>query len=193
MPRKPIPASEPLPSELQERLDVFKKYTAEHAMLSRKDDAVTQAVWEPGGFAFLLLSGPTGVGKSELLRGVTHRMQARAQVLIPGDRLPLPVVLVETPAPFTYREWYERVLLALDEPIIEELIYREVGTSPNGKKSTSGRASAKPLVRHQNCVGRLRSLLPNGKCRRFSSTKHTISWPMERRKISSGAGIGSNR
>jgi len=147
MPRKPIPASEPLPSELQERLDVFKKYTAEHAMLSRKDDAVTQAVWEPGGFAFLLLSGPTGVGKSELLRGVTHRMQARAQVLIPGDRLPLPVVLVETPAPFTYREWYERVLLALDEPIIEELIYREVGTSPNGKKSTSGRgrASAKPL------------------------------------------------
>jgi AAA domain len=142
MPRKPIPASEPLPSELQERLDAFKKYTAEHAMLSRKDDAVTQAVWEPGGFAFLLLSGPTGVGKSELLRGVTHRMQARAQVLIPGDRLPLPVILVETPAPFTYREWYERVLLALDEPIIEELTYREVGTSTNGKKSTSGRVRA---------------------------------------------------
>jgi AAA domain len=147
MPRKSIPASEPLPLELQERLDAFKKYTAEHAMLSRKDDALTQAIWEPGGFAFLLLSGPTGVGKSELLRGVTHRMQARAQVIIPGDRLPLPVVLVETPAPFTYREWYERVLLALDEPIIEELIYREVGTSTNGKKTTSGRgrASAKPL------------------------------------------------
>lgn len=103
MPRKPIPASEPLPPVLQERLDVFKKYTAEHAMLSRKDDALTQAVWEPGGFAFLLLCGPTGVGKSEFLRGVTHRMQTRAQVLIPGDRLPLPVILVETPAPFTYR------------------------------------------------------------------------------------------
>ena len=29
------------------------------------------------------------------------------------------------------REWYERVLLALDEPIIEEVIYREVGTSLN--------------------------------------------------------------
>src|SRR6266566_1441812 len=147
MPRKPIPASEPLPSALQERLDVFKKYTAEHAMLSRKDEAVTQAVLEPGGFAFLLLCGPTDVGKSELLRGVTHRMQARAQVLIPGERLPLPVVLVETPAPFTYREWYERVLLALGEPIIEEVTYREVGTSLNGKKSTSGRgrASAKPL------------------------------------------------
>jgi hypothetical protein len=139
MPRKLIPASEPLPPVLQERLDVFKKYTAEHAMLLRIDDALTQAVWEPGGFAFLLLSGPTGVGKSELLRGVTHRMQARAQVIIPGDRLPLPVVLVETPAPFTYREWYERVLLALDEPIIEELIYREVGTSANGKKTTPGR------------------------------------------------------
>jgi len=122
-------------------------YSAEHAMLLRKDDALTQAVWEPGGFAFLLLSGPTGVGKSELLRSVTHRMQARAQVIVPGERLPLPVILVETPAPFTYREWYERVLRALDEPIIVEVTYREVGISANGKKATSGRGrtSAKPL------------------------------------------------
>lgn len=99
--RKSIPASEPLPQDLQGRLDAFKNYTAEHAMLLQKDDALTQAVWEPGGFAFLLLSGPTGVGKSELLRSVTHRMQARAQVIVPGERLPLPVILVETPAPFT--------------------------------------------------------------------------------------------
>lgn len=147
MRRSPIPASEPLPEALQERLESFKKYTAEHAMLLRKDDALTQRIWEPGGFAFLLLSGPTGVGKSELLRVVTHRMQTRAQVVTPGDRLPLPVILVETPAPFTYREWYERVLRALDEPIIEEVTYREVGISPNGKKAPSrrGHASSKPL------------------------------------------------
>jgi len=135
MPRKkPIPSSEPLPPLLQTRLDVLKAHTADHAMLLRLDDALTQAIWEPGGFAFLLLYGPTGVGKSELLRGVT-----------PGDRLPLPGVLVETPAPFTLREWYERVLRALDEPIIEEPTYREVGTSPNGKRTTSGRGGAKPL------------------------------------------------
>jgi hypothetical protein len=54
----------------------------------------------------------------------------------------LPVILVETPAPFTLREWYERVLRALDEPFIEEVTYREVGTSPNGKKATSGRGRA---------------------------------------------------
>ncbi len=137
--RKPIPPSEPLPTALQERLETFKKYTVEHAMLIRKDDELTQRIWEPGGFAFLLLSGPTGVGKSELLRVVTHRMQTRAQVVTPGDRLPLPVILVETPAPFTYREWYERVLRALDEPFIEEVTYREVGTSLNGKKMTAGR------------------------------------------------------
>lgn len=147
MPRKRIPPSEPLPPELQERLEVFKRYTIEHAMLIRKDDELTQRIWEPGGFAFVLLSGPTGVGKSELLRVITRRMQTRAQVTTPGDRLPLPVILVETPAPFTYREWYERVLRALDEPFIEEVIYREVGISPNGKKATSGRgrASTKPL------------------------------------------------
>jgi hypothetical protein len=115
-------------------------------MLIRKDDDLTQRIWEPGGFAFLLLSGPTGVGKSELLRVVTHRMQTRVQVVTLGERLPLPVILVETPAPFTYREWYERVLRALDEPFIEEVIYREVGTSPNGKKAISGRGrtSTKP-------------------------------------------------
>jgi hypothetical protein len=147
MRRSLIPPSEPLPVDLQERLEVFKKYTVEHAVLIRKDDELTQRIWEPGGFAFLLLSGPTGVGKSELLRVVTHRMQTRAQVITVGERLPLPVILVETPAPFTYREWYERVLRALDEPFIEEVIYREVGTSPNGKKAATGRgrASTKPL------------------------------------------------
>lgn len=88
MPRKSIPPSEPLPADLQERLEVFKKYTVEHAMLIRKDDELTQRIWEPGGFAFLLLSGPTGVGKSELLRVVTHRMQTRAQVVTLGERIP---------------------------------------------------------------------------------------------------------
>jgi AAA domain len=132
----------PWAEALQERLEVFKKYTVEHAMLIRKDDELTQRIWEPGGFAFLLLCGPTGIGKSELLRVVTHRMQTRPQVVIPGDRLPLPVIFVETPAPFTLREWYERVLRALDEPFIEEVTYREVGTSPNGKKATSGRGRA---------------------------------------------------
>jgi AAA domain len=154
MPRKkPIPSSEPLPPLLQARLESLKAYTVDHGMLLQTDDALTQAIWEPGGFAFLLLYGPTGVGKSELLRSVTCRMQSRAQVVTPGDRLPLPVVLVETPAPFTLREWYERVLRALDEPIIEEPTYREVGTSPNGKRTASGRGSAKlldeaPELRH---------------------------------------------
>jgi hypothetical protein len=38
-------------------------------------------------------------------------------------------------------------ILALDEPIIEELTYREAGTSLNGKKTTSGRGrtSTKPM------------------------------------------------
>jgi AAA domain len=142
MRRSPIPASEPLPEALQERLEVFKKYTVEHAMLTRKDDELTQRIWEHGGFAFVLLCGPTGIGKSELLHVVTHRMQTRPQVVPPGDRLPLPVIFVETPAPFTLREWYERVLRAMDEPFIEEVTYREVGTSPNGKKATSGRGRA---------------------------------------------------
>src|SRR5260370_761554 len=131
MPRKLILPSEPLPANLQERLEALKKYTVEHAMLIRKDDELTQRIWEPGGFAFLLLSGPTGVGKSELLRVVTHRMQTRAQVVTLGERLPLPVILVETPAPFTYREWYERVLRALDEPFIDERPYPELGHSAN--------------------------------------------------------------
>jgi hypothetical protein len=44
MPRKRIPPSEPLPANLQERLEVFKKYTVEHALLIRKDDELTQRI-----------------------------------------------------------------------------------------------------------------------------------------------------
>jgi hypothetical protein len=77
MPRKLIPPSEPLPVDPQERLEVFKKYTVEHAMLIRKDDELTQRIWEPGGFAFLLLSGPTGIGKSELLKQACRVVSGR--------------------------------------------------------------------------------------------------------------------
>lgn len=52
MPRKPIPASEPLPEALQERLEVFRQYTVEHAMLICKDDELTQRIWEPVALPF---------------------------------------------------------------------------------------------------------------------------------------------
>jgi hypothetical protein len=60
MPRKLIPPSEPLPTALQERLEVFKKYTIEHAMLIRKDDELTQRIWDLEALPFFCCPGQQG-------------------------------------------------------------------------------------------------------------------------------------
>src|SRR5271165_2189987 len=106
--------SHPLAGEAQERLEQFKSYTVGHPILTEIDDTLTQCIWEPGGFAHVLVYGPTGVGKTTLVKRIEQRFAQLAQTTSPVQ---CPVVKVETPSPFSIAEWYANVLIALNERI----------------------------------------------------------------------------
>src|SRR6266567_5584908 len=64
-----------LSPEDQARLSAFKAYAVNHALLEEVDARLTQAILEPTGFAHLLMYGPSGVGKTTMLRRVERRVR----------------------------------------------------------------------------------------------------------------------
>src|SRR2546425_11905010 len=59
----------------QARLATFKAYAVNHARLDEVDQQLTQAILEPAGFAHVLVYGPSGVGKTTMIRRGTTRVR----------------------------------------------------------------------------------------------------------------------
>ncbi|MFL5700938.1 MAG: ATP-binding protein [Ktedonobacteraceae bacterium] len=64
-----------LAPEDQARLAAFKAYAVNHALLEDIDTRLTQAILEPAGFAHMLVYGPSGVGKTTMLRRTERWVQ----------------------------------------------------------------------------------------------------------------------
>jgi hypothetical protein len=61
--------------EDQAPLAAFKAYAVNHALLEDIDTRLTQTMLEPTGFAHVLVYGPSGVGKTTMLRQVERRLR----------------------------------------------------------------------------------------------------------------------
>jgi hypothetical protein len=69
----------PLPEEAQRRLDQFKAFSLRHPLLDQVETQLLHAIWEPAGFAYVIVFGPSGVGKSTMIEIlVNHFNAARA-------------------------------------------------------------------------------------------------------------------
>jgi len=64
----------PLDKDAQARLDQFKAFAARHPRLDQVEHEVLHAIWEPAGFAYLLVYGPSGVGKSTMIHHIVPRL-----------------------------------------------------------------------------------------------------------------------
>src|SRR5690242_12168964 len=64
-----------LAPEDQAQLSAFKAYAVNHTLLEEVDAQLTQAILEPAGFAHLLVYGPSGVGKTTMLRRLQRRVR----------------------------------------------------------------------------------------------------------------------
>src|SRR5947209_10902056 len=64
-----------LAPEDQARLAAFKAYAVNHVLLEDIDTRLTHAILEPAGFAHMLVYGPSGVGKTTMLRRTERRVQ----------------------------------------------------------------------------------------------------------------------
>jgi AAA domain len=113
-------------------LQQFKTFATAHTLLSSVDKHLSRAIDEPAGFAYVLLYGPSGVGKTTLIRQLERRNTtagAFSQVGyhpgtgLPGQLPPVPLVLLETRPPdgstFNRSDYYRIALKQLGEHMYE--------------------------------------------------------------------------
>lgn len=59
---------------IEEKKTQFRNAAIRHRLLEQTDRTIMRAIREPAGFAFLLVHGPTGVGKSKMIEVLTERI-----------------------------------------------------------------------------------------------------------------------
>lgn len=107
------------------RMTYFRSFTIAHPRLKEADLALRKAIEDPAGLSLIFVYGPTGVGKTTLrLRIEKYLTQALVEALRqdPGR---IPVVSVEAVADagqFSWKDYYRRALVAMEEPLIDRKI-----------------------------------------------------------------------
>lgn len=141
----------PLPPEAQHRLDQFKAFAVRHPLLDQVEHEVLHAIWEPAGFAYLLVYGPSGVGKSTMMHHIARRLNART-----GETGSHPVLLLEVRPPdgelFHRTDYYRTALRHLGKTSFERRTMVDISTEPSwekkGTRRTSSRYHDDPELRH---------------------------------------------
>ena len=134
------------PPEAQ--LGYFKSFTIAHPKLKEADAVLKQAIQEPAGWSLIFVYGPTGVGKTTLRRRVEkHLKESMMEALRQNPGL-VPVASMEAAAPdsnqFSWKDYYRRALLALDEPLVDRKLTCHVRNSFHDVRDTFGRALTDP-------------------------------------------------
>ena len=103
----------------QEKLDSFRNCTVVHPHLKKAYEEFRDAVNNPGGASVIFLFGPTGVGKTTLLRQIMKVMLSEKTARLERDPNYLPVATAEARAPesgsFDWKVYYQSVLTSLTE------------------------------------------------------------------------------
>ena len=68
------PSERELSELAQSKLNHFKEYAISHPQLAQVDMLLMSAIREPAGFAHVLVYGPSGVGKTTMIRQITKRL-----------------------------------------------------------------------------------------------------------------------
>jgi DNA polymerase III delta prime subunit len=115
--------------ETRTRLEGFKAIKVKHPRLDEVDQQVTQAIDEHAGYTHLLLYGPSGVGKSTVIRRIAERFCA-------DDPHParVPVVLIEArpsdTGTYVRLDYYRQVLRALKAHVVVKELFVNIATAP---------------------------------------------------------------
>jgi Cdc6-like AAA superfamily ATPase len=70
-----------LSAQAQSLLNNFKDYAVSHTKLAQIDKMLMRAVYEPAGFAHVLVYGPSGVGKTTMMNQITRRLNEESPKL----------------------------------------------------------------------------------------------------------------
>jgi hypothetical protein len=132
----------PLPSGAQDRLDQFKAFAAWHPLLDLVEREVLHAIWEPAGFAYLLVYGPSGVGKSTMMHHIVRRLNTAE-----GGTGPRPLLLLEVRPPdgalFHRTDYYRTALRHLGQTTFERRVMVDLNTEPTWEKKGGRRPASR--------------------------------------------------
>src|ERR1700690_1729022 len=122
-----------------ERLAHFQRYTVAHPQLVEAKEKLLAAIQDAGANLLVFVFGPTGVGKTTLRRKIEQILIDELRPDLEQDRGRLAVVGVEAVAPetgsFAWRDHFKRLLLEMDEPLIEYKRDFEAGFVPTRSPS----------------------------------------------------------
>lgn len=135
------------PPGAQARLDQFKAFAVRHPILDQVETQMMHAIWEPAGFAYLLVYGPSGVGKSTMVHHLARQLNGSRQAVDNGGRSSGPVLLIETRPPdgelFNRTDYYRTALRLLGRTSFERRITVDISTEQTWEKKGSGRKSTR--------------------------------------------------
>lgn len=134
-------------------LTQFKEYAVNHPQLAKVDMHLMRAIREPAGFAHVLVYGPSGVGKTTMIRQIAKRLNGKENTNAAsndsgyrnGHTPQLPLLLIETRPPdagvFNRTDYYRTALKLLDEPFYERRMLIDVDAEQTWEKKGRSRAS----------------------------------------------------
>jgi DNA polymerase III delta prime subunit len=150
--------------ELTSKLTHFKEYAVSHPQLLQVDKVLMQAIQEPAGFAHVLIYGPSGVGKTTMIRQISRRLNEILPAATTdrpsyrhGSFESVPLLLIETRPPdggaFNRADYYRTALKLLGEPFYERRLLVDIDTEQTIEKKGRGRSKAtqfndSPELRH---------------------------------------------
>lgn len=126
-----------LEQSMEARLAYFRGKVVAHPRLKEVHLALMNAIRQPAGVLLILVLGPTGVGKTTLRLRIEQQLWEEALPELEQDQGRVPVVGIEAIAPetgkFQWKDYYTRLLLALDEPLVQfKIDYAIRGLRRNG-------------------------------------------------------------
>ena len=124
----------PLDQRPAELVAAFQTATIAHPILRRVDAAARQAITAPDTKNLVIVYGPTGVGKTTLIRRIKRVLDEEIADELRSDtgRAPVPIVNAVAPESTTFRwkEFYGRTLRTIDHPFAVDQV-RATGHRPD--------------------------------------------------------------